>query len=87
MRRLTLMLAALLTLAPAAWAQTVVVEYYHVDAVGSVRAVTDASGATIRTHVYTPFGHGDGTSAGGDTVRFSGKERDPESGFDYFGAR
>lgn len=88
MTRLVLALAALLAFVPGAAAQTpVVVEYYHVDAVGSVRAVTSESGATIRTHGYTPFGHGDGTSPGNPTARFTGKERDAETGFDYFGAR
>jgi RHS repeat-associated protein len=87
MRRVGLVFLALLTLARAAHAQQVVVEFYHVDAVGSVHAVTNADGATIRTHAYTPFGHGEGTSPTAATVRFAGEERDPETGFDYFGAR
>ncbi len=67
---------------------TTVVEYYHLDAVGSVRAVTDQSGQVVRRHDYFPFGDGsDGTAAGADHLRFTGKERDAETGLDYFGAR
>ena len=67
---------------------TVAVEYYHLDAVGSVRAVTNQSGQVVRRHDYFPFGDGsDGTTRGQDTLRYTGKERDPESGLDYFGAR
>jgi RHS repeat-associated protein len=69
------------------FAQEPIVEYYHLDATGSVRAVTNQSGAVIRTHDYFAFGEGDGTVAGQTTVRFTGKERDTESGLDYFGAR
>jgi RHS repeat-associated protein len=71
---------------PAA-AQDVVVEYYHLDALGSVRAVTDQTGAVVRTHDYRPFGEGENPPAGADPSRFTGKERDRESGLDYFGAR
>jgi RHS repeat-associated protein len=73
----------------AAQAQTPpeIVEYYHLDALGSVRAVTNPSGAVVRTHDYRPFGEGENPTAGTDPTRFTGKERDTESGFDYFGAR
>ena len=63
-------------------------KYDHLDAVGSVRAVTNQSGQVVRRHDYFPFGDGsDGTTRGQDTLRYTGKERDPESGLDYFGAR
>ena len=88
--RLTLTLALLLTApafaqTPAAPAGTI--EYYHVDALGSVRAVTDASGAVVRSYHYHPFGEGVGVEAGTDPMRFTGKPRDGETGLDYFGAR
>jgi RHS repeat-associated protein len=70
-----------------AGAQAPVIEYYHVDALGSVRAVTDATGAVIRTHHYHPFGEGVGVESGADPLRFTGKPRDAETGLDYFGAR
>ena len=89
--RLTLTLALLLT-APAARAQTPAppagtIEYDHVGALGSVRAVTDASGAVVRSYHYHAFGEGVGVEAGTDPLRFTGKPRDGETGLDYFGAR
>jgi RHS repeat-associated protein len=63
----------------------VVVEYYHTDALGSVRAVTDANGALVAQHEYFPFG--EENSPPSPSVRFTGKERDAETQFDYFGAR
>lgn len=83
-----LFLTALALVAPAlTWAQAVTVEYYHLDAVGSVRAVTDHNGAVVRTHPSPPFGTGDGVTPGTDPLRYTGKERDAETGLDYFGAR
>ena len=88
MTRALLLVAMLVGCALPAWAQSVVVESYHLDAVGSVRAVTNQSGQVVRRHDYFPFGDGsDGTTRGQDTLRYTGKERDPESGLDYFGAR
>ena len=72
--------------APSAVAQDVV-SYYHVDAVGSVRAVTDHNGGVVARYEYFPFGEADGTLAGRDPHRFASQERDAESGMDYFGAR
>ena len=80
--------ALVLGAAVPAWGQPpVTVEYYHLDGMGSVRAVTNRSGAVVRRHGYFPFGEGDGTTTGADAVRFTGQERDAETGLDYFGAR
>jgi RHS repeat-associated protein len=89
MTRILAVMALLLSAAGPLRAQTpaVVVEYYHLDALGSVRAVTNESGQVLRRHDYHPFGHGDGVPSGTDPRRFTGKERDAESGLDYFGAR
>lgn len=62
--------------------------YYHADLLGSTRAVVD--GATVlESYDYEPMGLlmpgrtlGTGTKEG-----FTGKERDLETGLDYFGAR
>jgi RHS repeat-associated protein len=67
--------------------QTEQIEYYHVDAVGSVRAVTDVHGNVLRRHDYYPFGEEAAPTAAEDPLRFAGKERDVETGLDYFGAR
>jgi RHS repeat-associated protein len=69
-----------------------------VDDLGSVRVMTDVSGDIISRHDYLPFGEevlAGGGRPGGDgfgvvdtaSERFTGKERDVESGLDYFGAR
>ncbi|MBZ5537620.1 MAG: hypothetical protein LAO31_16810 [Acidobacteriia bacterium] len=69
------------------------------DHLGSTRLVTDASGAVISRHDYLPFGETIPAGVGGRTAvmgyeqldainqKFTGKERDAESGLDYFGAR
>ena len=70
-----------------------IVEYYHTDALGSVRAVTDSSGAVVERHDYLPYGEewcGSTVCSSvtpGQPKRFTGKERDAETGLDYFGAR
>ena len=73
--------------------------YLTTDQLGSVRLVTDASQHVISRHDYLPFGeevpqtYAGRTAAllfgGTDAVnqKFTGKERDAESGLDYFGAR
>ena len=71
------------------------VEYYHLDALGSVRAVTDQTGAVVERHDYLPFGEECTTGAcasnpgagAGRPKKFTGKERDSETGLDYFEAR
>jgi hypothetical protein len=82
----TLMTLLGLVLWPAwALAQTPTIEYYHVDALGSVGAATDKDGEVVRTHHYHPFGEGVGAESGADPMRFTGKPRDAETGLDYFG--
>jgi RHS repeat-associated protein len=72
--------------------------YMSVDHLGSTKMVTDGGGAVVSLHDYLPFGQeiaggtygrsslfGSGTD--GVKQKFTGKERDQESGLDYFGAR
>ncbi len=84
------------TLAPVALAvNSGRVEYYHRDALGNVRVVTDESGQVLERHDYLPFGEECTTGAcaanpgvpDGQPRRFTGKERDSETGLDYFIAR
>ena len=93
MKRLLLTLVTLLS-PTLGWAQ--IVEFYHLDGLGSVRAVTDMSGAVVERHDYLPFGEEwcagppsgvCGSVTAGQPKRFTGKERDAETGLDYFGAR
>ena len=70
--------------------------YLSVDQLGSTRVTTDGAGANVRRFDYLPFGEELLTSnrtsqlgygAVGPKLRFTGKERDAETGLDYFGAR
>jgi len=85
-----LFLLALVAFVPqgaAAQSQDVVV-YFHTDAVGSVRMITDASGQVIGRYDYLPFGEpwpAEPTLP--ETRQFTGQERDATTGLDYFGAR
>jgi RHS repeat-associated protein len=62
------------------------VTYYHLDAIGSVRALTDGSGTVVIRHDYFPFGE-DTQAMTGDPLRFTSQEIDAESGLHYFQAR
>ncbi len=93
MKKIALLLVALVSAAAPAAAQ--IMEYYHLDAIGNVRAVTDQAGSVIERHDYLPFGEECTTGpcasnpgiTGGQPKHFTSKERDTETGFDYFGAR
>lgn len=73
--------------------------YLTSDHLGSTRVVTDGGGAVKARHDYLPFGEELGAGVGSRSVamkydapdstkqRFTQKERDNESGLDYFGAR
>jgi len=75
-------------------------EYVTTDQLGSTRVVTSGSGAVLERRDYLPFGEdllataangrvgvtGYGGNAG-ISQKFTGKERDAETGLDYFGAR
>src|ERR1041385_4000664 len=75
-------------------------QYTTSDNLGSARAITNASGSVVSRHDYMPFGEelcagtggrttGMGFCAGGDTNRkkFTGYERDAETGLDFAQAR
>ena len=65
-----------------------VVEYYDTDAIGSIRAVTDAAGADVARHDFLPFGEElSPQTPPYDKRLYTGQERDVETGQDYFGAR
>lgn len=61
--------------------------YHFGDHLGTPRVVTDASGNVINRHDYYPYGKEITPWSDGETHKFSGKERDAESGLDYFIAR
>ncbi len=66
------------------------VYYYHGDHLGSASWITDASGAAVQHLQYLPFGErfvDQRTSGYSERFTFTGKERDEETGYGYFGAR
>jgi len=72
--------------------------YLTADWLGSTRVTTDGTGAIVAQHDYEPSGEELVSTLGRQSVlhygatdgiaeKFTGKERDSESGLDYFGAR
>lgn len=70
--------------------------YLSTDHLGSIRMVTDQGGNVVARHDYLPFGDEIIGTAGRSSLwgasdnvdqKFTGKERDQESGLDFFGAR
>ena len=58
--------------------------YYLADHLGSTRSLVDEEGAVTATYDYWPYGKVLATSGAESThFRFTGHERDPESGLDY----
>ena len=68
---------------------TTAAKYYVADNIGSTALVTDASGNVLNESLFFPYGservvsHNDAAN----NYKFTGKERDPETGLDDFGAR
>ncbi|MCI0403172.1 MAG: hypothetical protein L0212_06570, partial [Acidobacteria bacterium] len=68
---------------------TAAVHYYHADHLGSSNVVSNSTGTVIEDESdFYPFG-GERviTNSDPNQYKFTGKERDPESGLDYFIAR
>ena len=68
------------------------VYFYHSDHLGSASWITDSAGIPIQHLQYLPYGEPFvNQRAAGSTYserfRFTGKERDEETGYGYFGAR
>jgi RHS repeat-associated protein len=64
------------------------VNYYFADHLGTARTVTNSSGTPLDDSDFYPFGGERAVlSSSGNTYKFTGKERDSESGLDNFGAR
>ncbi len=63
--------------------------YYANDQINSTRVVTNDSGAVVYSAAFDPYGGVQKTwvNTFDPALKFAGKERDGESGLDYFGAR
>jgi RHS repeat-associated protein len=60
----------------------------HVDWLGTERVRTNTAGNIVETCISLPFGDGQScTGSDSSPMHFTGKERDSESGLDFFGAR
>lgn len=67
---------------------TLALNYAHVDHLGSTRLLTVASGSTVtECDDYYPYGELIGCANTSEPMKFTGKERDVESGLDNFGFR
>ena len=66
------------------------VYFYHSDHLGSASWITDADGNPVQHLQYLPYGEpfvDQRMSGYNERFTFTGKERDEETGFGYFGAR
>jgi len=64
--------------------------YYHTDHLGSSAWITDSLGVAVQHLAYLPWGEPFVTQKTGNfnpTYTFSGKEKDAETGYSYFGQR
>lgn len=64
--------------------------YYHADHLGSANWITNDAGTPIEYIHYMPYGelwYDWQASSYNERFKFTGKERDAETGYDYFGAR
>ena len=61
--------------------------FFHADHLGTARAQTNVSGQVVDSWSNYPYGEQWQQSGIGNKDRYTGKERDPESANDYFGAR
>jgi RHS repeat-associated protein len=62
--------------------------YYFADHLGTARIIANSSGTILDESDFYPFGDERAmTSSSGNNYKFTGKERDPESGLDNFTAR
>ena len=64
--------------------------FYHPDHLGSASWITDASGHPVQHMQYLPYGEtllDQRTASYSERYTFTGKEKDTETGYHYFGAR
>ena len=64
--------------------------YYHADHLGSANWITNRNGRPVQYIHYAPYGELVANQFSRDyneRYKFTGKERDAETGYDYFGAR
>jgi RHS repeat-associated protein len=95
LRTLVILTTVTLTATAASAQPQETVIYFHMDAIGSVRMITDATGQEIARYDFLPFGSELNNPPGGaeNQLKFTGQERDVETGslgersLDYFSSR
>ncbi len=69
---------------------TIGIYFYHADHLGSSNWITNSQGQAVQYIHYMPYGElwvNQQANSYDERFKFTGKERDAESGYDYFGAR
>ena len=69
---------------------TIGIYFYHPDHLGSANWITNSQGQAMQYIHYMPYGElwvNQQASQYDERFKFTGKERDTETGYDYFGAR
>ena len=61
--------------------------WYHMDRLGSIRLLTDDSGAEVKDYGYTAFGAQSATGTAANERGFTGHTQDDSTGLTYMGAR
>ena len=64
--------------------------FTHIDHLGSANWITESSGIPVQYIHYAPYGElmaNQRIASDNERYKFTGKERDGETGYDYFGAR
>ncbi|MDP3089955.1 MAG: RHS repeat-associated core domain-containing protein, partial [Nitrospira sp.] len=61
-------------------------EHYHTDALGSSLVLSDATGESVATYGYEPFGKTTSTGSSSNALQYTGRESDG-TGFYYYRAR
>ena len=86
--KITAIMALIAITFPAvAFAQSETIEYYGLDALGSVRAIFDQQGNVVGRMDYGPFGENLRAAIKFPTEQFAQLAREPENGLDYAEAR
>jgi len=73
---------------PVSMTRSGVTGFYEADGLGSITSLTNSAGSTTDTYTYDSFGNA--TASSGNTsnpFRYTGRERDPETGIYYYRAR
>jgi RHS repeat-associated protein len=72
---------------PLAIQQGTNIYYYHADGLGSITALTNASGSIVQTYIYDSFGNMTATGSISQPFTYTAREYDAETGMYFYRAR